>query len=615
MVGTVLGERYELLEKTGEGGMAVVYKARDRVLGRIVAVKILKEEFSKDISFVNKFRTEAQAAAKLSHPNIVNIYDVGQDKDIYYIVLEFVEGCTLKEIIDREAPLDIKKAVDITIMVCDGIHHAHERGIIHKDIKPHNILVTSNGLVKVADFGIAQAVSKKTITFGGNVLGSVQYISPEQAKGEPVSRKTDIYSLGCVLYEMLTGKVPFDAESPITVALRHIHDEPSFPEKMTQIIPMELQEIVLKAMAKIPAYRFSTAEEMRNALISFYQGRKTNYVLSNDYDDTIIIPPISNEGIEYGSMKKRRMRPQAVILIIAAVIGLLSGIFYVLGDGLFGQEVEVPNIVGMDSKDAKEKLDELGLKMVVLSEDVNSDLEPGKVVSQNPPSGMKVKKGREIEVVLSKGTAVAKVPILVGVSLADAKIKLANANLKLGKVEEEYDTKYSEGIIISQSPKSGTRIEEGSKVDVLVSKGQPPERVKMPNLVGLNFNDAKKKLEDIGLLLNNVVEEESDQYFTDQVIGQDTEPGVMVEKGSSITLTVSKGPGPSAQTKALEINLPLDQDYYRVVIEVNDAKGKREVYNQLHQAGETIFIGVSYFGIGKADVYLNGKHYRAYDLN
>lgn len=614
MIGTVLGERYELLEKTGEGGMALVYKARDRVLGRVVAVKILKPEFSKDINFVEKFKTEAQAAAKLSHPNIVNIYDVGQDGDIHYIVLEFVEGYTLKELIDKEAPLDIKKAVDIAIMVCDGIHHAHERGIIHKDIKPHNILITSAGLVKVADFGIAQAVSKKTITFGGNILGSVQYISPEQAKGEPVTRRTDIYSLGCVLYEMLTGRVPFDAESPITVALKHIHDEPLFPEEISNILPLPLQQVVLKAMAKVPAYRFATAEEMRNALISFGQGRIGGYSINKANESTIIMPPISNEGMEYNLNKKRKMRPQAVVLILAAVIGLLAGIFYVLGDNLFGKEVEVPEIVGMDSKEAKAKLDEQGLKMVVIKEDPNSDMEPGKVVSQNPPAGMKVKKGREIEVVLSKGTAISRVPNLVGVSLSDAEIRLANENLELGKVQEQYDTKYAQGIIISQSPKGGTRVKEGSKVDVLVSKGEAPEKVKMPNLIGLNINEAKKIVEDNGLLLGRIIEKESNQYYTDQVIEQDVQPGVMLEKGSSVILTVSKGPGPAAQTKALEIKLPTDQEYYKVVIEVNDAKGKREVYSQMHQAGETIFIGISYFGTGKADVYLNNKYYKTYNL-
>ena len=240
MVGTVLGGRYELRKKIGTGGMADVYLAHCELLDRMVAVKILKEEFSRDKGFVQKFKTEALAAARLSHSNIVNIFDVGQENDIHYIVMEYIEGQTLQAIISEQAPLSVKKAVDIAQMICQGIHHAHERGIIHRDIKPHNILITAEGTIKVADFGIAQAVNKKTITFGGDIEGTVHYISPEQAKGDAVSPATDIYSLGCVLYEMLTGKPPFDAESMITVALKHIHDDPPSPRLINSVIPLPL---------------------------------------------------------------------------------------------------------------------------------------------------------------------------------------------------------------------------------------------------------------------------------------------------------------------------------------------------------------------------------------
>ncbi|HZK86750.1 MAG TPA: protein kinase, partial [Syntrophomonas sp.] len=267
MDNTILGGRYELLEIIGEGGMAKVYKAHCRLLDRIVAIKILKDEFSKDKGFVEKFRTEALSAARINHPNIVNIYDVGQEDDIYYIVMEFVDGKTLKEVISNEAPLSVEHATDIAIMICDGVHHAHEKGIIHRDIKPHNILITEHGMVKVADFGVARAISNATITYGNNIVGSVHYISPEQAKGEPVNRTTDIYSIGCVLYEMLTGRPPFNAESAITVALKHIHDEVPSPRKLNSNIPIALEGIILKAMQKSPSQRFSTAEEMRNALL------------------------------------------------------------------------------------------------------------------------------------------------------------------------------------------------------------------------------------------------------------------------------------------------------------------------------------------------------------
>src|SRR5665647_1349440 len=232
--------------------MSTVYKARDRVLDRIVAVKILREEFSQDKGFVSSFKTEALSAASISHPNIVNIYDVGSENDVYYIVMEFVDGQTLKSIIRRQGPLSVERAVDIAIMVCDGVHHAHEKGIIHRDIKPQNILITEHGMVKVADFGIARAVSSSTLTYGNNIVGSVHYFSPEQARGEAINRTADIYSIGCVLYEMLTGKVPFNADSPITVALMHINDEPPSPRAINPEIPPALEAIIFKAMAKLP---------------------------------------------------------------------------------------------------------------------------------------------------------------------------------------------------------------------------------------------------------------------------------------------------------------------------------------------------------------------------
>ena len=285
----ILGNRYELIEKIGEGGMSYVYRARCQILDRIVAIKILKEEYSDDQAFVSRFRTEAMAAARLSHPNIVNIYDVGEHDDVYYIVMEYVEGTTLKELIAQEAPLPVGRAIDIAVMICDGIQHAHDKGIIHRDIKPHNILITTTGMVKVADFGIAQAISKKTITFGGNIVGSVHYISPEQAKGEPVTIATDIYSLGCVLYEMLTGKPPFDAESPVTVALKHIHDEITPPRQINESIPMALEGIIYRAMEKIPEKRPSSAIIAIIPVVRSFLFFTVSSILSSEIGGIIIV--------------------------------------------------------------------------------------------------------------------------------------------------------------------------------------------------------------------------------------------------------------------------------------------------------------------------------------
>ncbi|HEX3012606.1 MAG TPA: Stk1 family PASTA domain-containing Ser/Thr kinase [Syntrophomonadaceae bacterium] len=465
----VLGNRYELLEKVGEGGMATVYKARCRILDRIVAIKVLKEELSRDKSFVEKFRVEALAAARISHPNIVNIYDVGQDGEIHYIVMEYVDGETLKEVIRRQAPLPISKAIDIAVMICDGVHHAHQKGVIHRDIKPHNILITDTGMVKVADFGIARAITSATITFGGNMVGSVHYISPEQARGEPVNRTTDIYSIGCVLYEMVTGQVPFNAESPITVALKHIHDDVPSPRGLNNEIPEALEGIILKAMAKVPGHRFATAEEMRNTLLTVHNNGFSAYGDRNE--KTIVRPLPLDERNDSSLKKKKKIRPMNIAIIAIALLGLLSGAIFMMSGNLFGSEVEVPNIKNMDIREANLKLKEVGLKMNVIDEQYDDKVEKDKIISQDPSQGQKVKKGREIKVIISKGPELIKVPNLVGYDLDEAEIMLENKGLQRGSVDEEYNDRFAEGQVISQDPGAGDKISANRKVNLVVSNG------------------------------------------------------------------------------------------------------------------------------------------------
>jgi len=609
----VLGDRYELLDKIGEGGMATVYKARCKILGRMVAVKILKEEYSNDSGLVAKFRTEATAAAQLSHPNIVNIFDVGQQENIYYIVMEYVEGKTLKEIISQRAPLPVEEAINIAVMICDGLHHAHEKGIIHKDIKPHNILITNTGIVKVADFGIAQAIDKKTITFGRNLVGSVHYISPEQARGEPVSRATDIYSTGCVLYEMLTAKTPFDAESPITVALKHIYDEPELPRTFNPDIPSALEEIILKTMEKKPEDRFATAEEFRNSLLNFHRNISPRYLPKKKDGNTLIMSPVS-KGMGEGGVMKRKTRSRGISIILIAILGLLSGIMFVVGNNFFGEEIVVPDIVGKDIKDADRELDELGLKMKVIAQQFSGEFDADQIISQDPPAGQKVKEGREIEVILSKGPELQKVPGVVGLRLADAKVQLQNAGLKVGQIEEIYDDRYGKDVVISQNPRFGSQVEKGSSIDLMVSKGKAPEKVAMPDLIGLTLEEAKRKLAENSLLLGEVTREESTQYFANQVISQDTPPGVLIDEQSSVAIVLSEGPGPVSKIEVLDFRLPESQDFYKVVVKLKDSKGEREVYNEIHRAGDTVHVGLSYFGNAIAEIYLNGERYKTFSF-
>ncbi len=611
MNGTVLGKRYELLEVVGDGGMATVYKARCRMLDRIVAVKILKPEYSRDQSFVEKFRTEATAAARLSHPNIVNIYDVGQEDDIYYIVMEYVEGRTLKDIISEEGPLPVGKAVDIAIMICDGIHQAHQKGIIHRDIKPANILVTSNGMVKVADFGIAQAISKKTITFGENVIGSVHYISPEQAKGEPLTPATDIYSLGCVLFEMLTGQIPFDAESPITVALKHIHDELVSPSSLNPEITPSLEAIIYRAMDKVPARRFKTAEDMRNALLHLGRGQEGYGPGRHRHDRTIVMPAVSGEGGEE-PLGKKKVRPYRLAIVLIAVLGLLSGVWVVLGDGLFGRDIEVPNLQGKTLKEADYLLSQSKLGSEVKHE-FSDEFAKNTVIRQSPIAGTKVKQGRRVTMYLSQGPELVVVPRVEGRQLADAEIMLGNKDLS-ANVEEEYDDKYAAGFVISQEPGAGKKIEKGGSVNLLVSKGPQPEKVSMPDLVGLNLDEAHRKAEEKKLVLDESGRKDSTEYYANQIISQDPESGVMVDEGSTVKVVVSKGPGPVAQTVSLPIDIPADRDVYKVQVILRDSRGNQEIYNEMHPGGDNFSLGITYLGRAKAEVKLNGKPYRSFDL-
>ena len=613
MIGTLLGERYEIMEIIGEGGMAIVYKARCKILDRIVAVKVLKDEFDNDPSFVEKFKIEALAAARLSHPNIVNIFDVGQHKNKHYIVMEYVEGKTLQDVISAEGLLTVTKAVDIASMICDGLQAAHEQGIIHRDVKPHNILITKSGIVKVADFGIAQAISKKTLTFNGQIVGTVHYIAPEQAKGEPVTPATDIYSLGCVLYEMLTGKVPFDAESPITVVLKHIHDEPVPPASKNPAIPSGLEGIILKSLAKNPVHRFKTAEAMRAALLNFHSNAFSGLNRTNINGKTIMIPPIEDDG-EESMMARKKLRPAGIAIISIALLGLLLGVFFQLGGNIFGNDVVVPDIEGMMIQEANDELAKANLTMEVIDKQKSNEIEVDRIISQQPTGGQKVKEGREIEVIISMGADLLTVPSLIGLTTSEAEISLLNEGFSKGAMEGIYDDRFAKGLVISHNPAAGSKEAKGTKINIMYSKGKTPERITMPSLIGLSLQEAKNKLTENNLVLGTVGNQSSNEYFSDQIVAQDTEPGVLIDEESTVNLTLSTGPGPVATSKAVEFQLPENQDYYKVVITLKDAKGEREIYNQLHRAADIVSVGVSYFGSASIEIELNGNSFRTIKL-
>jgi len=603
----LLANRYELIDKIGSGGMATVYRARCQTLDRIVAVKVLKDELAADPSLVSRFKSEALAAARLSHPNLVNIFDVGEDNGIHYIVMEYIEGRTLRDVISEQRSLSPSQAVNIAAMVCDGLEHAHSRGLIHRDIKPHNILVTNDGNVKIADFGIARVVSTSTITYGTNIMGSVYYISPEQAKGETTGPETDIYSLGCVLYEMVTGKPIFDGDSPITVALKHVHEEPISPRVLNPAIPGGLERVILRAVAKDPAVRYHSASDMKEALI-----RYSDLPLSSRNKSKADVQTIPMDEKEN---KNRIFNKSNIIWVVVALLGLTLGLLTTNRDMIFGKEVSVPDVKGMTQKEAFEQLKDKDLKMRVLKQVTSDQYDAGRIISQNPEAEEMVKTGREIEVVVSKGGETVEVPRLIGKDLGVATSLLQEAGLEIGEVERTFDEDEVANTVLEQDPGAGKEVKSGSKINLVVSKGAKPTASEVPDVVGMYLSEAKGTLEAAGLVLGGDIKKvESDKYFTGQVTLQDPKAGSEAEQGTQVNLTVSKGPGPEAERTTINYTLPPDQDYYQVQMVLKDAKGERTIYSGLNRANETVQVVVSYYGQGEVTVYLNSQAVKKYEI-
>ena len=518
---TVLGNRYEIIKKIGDGGMAFVYKAKDILLNRIVAVKVLRPEFVDDDEFLGKFKREAEAVASLSHPNIVNVYDVGEDGKVHYIVMEYIDGQNLKEIIKNEGTLDEYTALDITKQIAMALSAAHKKGIIHRDIKPHNILISNEGrVVKVADFGIAKAVSNSTMTNIGSIIGSVHYFSPEQAKGKFVSNNADLYSLGIVLYEMIIGKVPFRGDSPISIALQHINDEIEFTSEEQINIPQSVRTIIKKLTEKSSVDRYQSAEEViedieyieKNIDLDFIK-EYDNYVTKNIdikdlnkqinieknrhdeevvYDDEDDDDYYEEEKLKYKKKQKNKKSPTKsrkrlkialtiLILILATQIFIFAK-FFLSGLGNNEGQISAPDLYNLTLDEAQRSLDKLNLNIRVNIEDeYSNEVEKGKIISQQPMSGATLQEGDTVTLVLSKGPMKGYIPNVVGLTLGEAGNVLKENKLSLGNIKYEYSDTYNNGIVISQDPKSGSENnQEWGTVNVVVSKGQKEEVVQPP---------------------------------------------------------------------------------------------------------------------------------------
>lgn len=553
MIGTMLGNRYELLERIGEGGMALVYKAKCHLLNRYVAVKILKEQFSSDKEFVEKFKREAAAAASLSDNNIVNIYDVGTQGDINYIVMEYVKGKTLKEIIKQEGKLGTGRAANIAIQIGKALECAHKNNIIHRDIKPHNILVTDEGLVKVTDFGIAKASNSVTITNSSKIMGSAHYFSPEQAKGSFVDCRTDIYSLGIVIYEMVTGRVPYDAESPVSVALKHIQEPVLPPKELNGNIPVSLNKLILKAVEKEPIKRYQNVKDMLLDLRKIENNQEFNVhtnsldndmtrvmdavVVNDKYDYEEDERPKNKKGID---SRKRKTIMGVAIAMLVIVIGAVSGYFaYSKMLGGSTTETAVPSIVGMKQEDARKAVEDKKLKFVVFGKE-KSDKPEGTVLRTYPAEGTKVKINSDVRVSISGGQDNLGVPNLIGVDLPSAKDILSNSGLKLGNISYSYSDTVAKDSVISQSPEPDSNAGADTKVSLVVSRGPQEKYTTVPDVLGKNIDEASALISNAKLKVTKTTVDTQEKSLDGKVINQSLAPLQSAKEGTTVNLNYYK---------------------------------------------------------------------------
>ncbi|MDO4555272.1 MAG: Stk1 family PASTA domain-containing Ser/Thr kinase [Lachnospiraceae bacterium] len=605
--GTILGNRYEIIQLVGSGGMADVYKSKDHRLNRLVAIKVLKSEFGSDAEFVKRFHVEAQAAAGLLHPNIVTIYDVGEEDGLHYIVMELVEGLTLESYIHKTGKLTPEETVRFSIQIAQGLEAAHSNNTVHRDIKPQNIIVTKEGRIKVTDFGIARASNANTITMA--TIGSVHYFSPEQARGGYVDTRSDIYSLGITMYEMVTGHVPFDGENPVAVALKHLQEEVIPPSQIVPQTPKSLEKIILKSVSKKPEYRYSTVAELVEDLKKVFSQTDGSYVnvssvtggvdsptivmsgddvdkikkMTGGYDKTYVrkaqkeeVAEESTDGSPFSNPDEMNPKLEKLIFGLTIVVGIIFAIIFIafivktVGNSSTNGSVEtttteeiasstttaeddttketasvtMPNVVGENQQEAVNILTKANLKAAIQTE-VSDDVEKDKVIRQSVPYGYDLEEGSTVTIVVSTGKEQAEVPDVTGKKESSAKSSLDKAGFKI-KTQEEYSDSVAEGRVIEQSPQGGKNADYGSTVTLTISKGPETKEVKVPSLVGKSYSEAKSLLKNQGLSVGNAVKEYSDTYSEGTVISQSPDGGTTVEEGTSVDLVVSRGAEPKS---------------------------------------------------------------------
>ncbi len=560
MVERGLDGRYALEVLVGSGGMADVYRAKDQLLERTVAVKILHQQYENDTEFITRFQREAKAAARITHPNIVNVYDVGVAEGRHYIVMEYVPGRTLKERIKEEGPVPVPQALQIARQIAGALAQAHANNLVHCDIKPHNILVMPDGNVKVADFGIARAVTESTMTYNDNIMGSVHYFSPEQARGTMITPKSDVYSLGVLLYEMLSGRIPFDGNTAVSIARKHLEEDPQPLHMIAPGIPPVVEALVTRMMAKDPAQRPDSSMLVQDIVRAEQMMRSDTEALpAFDPDATRVLTPV--EAQEIGALAEAeedavpqegeerpffRTKKFKFGLLLILLLGFFTGFFLSFGKFWSSVEITVPDVTGKQMTLARQILEDQHLRVTV-AETYDASVPVGVVVSQTPEAGTMVKEERAITIYVSKGGEELEMPNLRGLNQSDAIDKLQQMGLRLGSAYETFSDEDS-GTVISQDPRSGTRISKGQTVDITVSKGQKIKKVSVPDVKGVPVDRARTIIEGSSLSVGGTSEQESTQA-AGTVVSQSPAAGTEVDAGSSVRLVVSSGKKSSGNTK------------------------------------------------------------------
>jgi len=594
--GTLLGERYEIIEKIGAGGMSIVYKAKDNRLQRFVAIKELREEFVQDEEFVSKFRKEALSAASLSHPNIVGIYDVGSDHEIHYIVMEYVEGHTLKQVIEEKGPFDPKMVLELGVQMVSALKHAHQKKIIHRDIKPQNILMTTDGVLKVTDFGIAKAVDSSTIVATGNAIGSVHYFSPEQAKGKYVNESSDLYSCGIVLFELATKKLPFEADSHISIALKHINEDLPKPSTINPNIPINLENLILRATAKNQADRYQNADEMLRDMRGILQNpnykvkrskyeehtillsaadtqllresqkethkEENNHVEVEDesiFEDQVSFSEEDEEDEEVSTFYRVVASMGGVLATLALVVVISLACVFWLPNLVKAKTYSVPNVIDMTLEEAQKAIEKSNLKYKIIQLETE-EVANGTVVDQDPTAGTAVKKNATVELTVAvnneEGTTTTNetidIPDFTEMDSTEVMSQIVKLGLQVGDTEFEHSDTIESGKVIRHTPEAGSTAKQGDVIDLVISKGiEKPESIAVPDLRGKTSDEARAILEGLKLRLGEQREEFSDAE-AGYIIRQSLSVGTTVEEGTTVDITVSKGPEEPVESIAPE---------------------------------------------------------------